>query len=83
METHPSSWPLVIRVGSACSGMGTEHWALNGMTEHSFQEVFWCEKHPTARKFLADNMPKGVPGFHDVMGDEFQTLAPPCDVPLA
>ena len=76
-------WPMVIRVGSACSGMGTEHWALNDMTEHSFQEVFWCEKQPHARKFLEANMPKGVPGFHDVMGDAFQTSAPPCDVPSA
>ena len=76
-------WPDVIQVGSACSGMGTEHWAMKDMSERCFQQVFVCEKDAAARSFLEANMPSEVRSYIDVMGDEFQNCAPPCDVFMA
>ena len=80
---YESLWPTVITVGSACSGMGTEHWALKDMTEYCFQQVFWCERDDVAREFLEANMPAGVRSFRDVMSEEFYLSAPPCDVLVA
>ena len=43
-----------VMVGSVCSGMGAEEWALRQFP-WMFKMVFWCEMEPNARKFLFDN----------------------------
>jgi DNA-cytosine methyltransferase len=68
-----------IRLGSVCSGMVTEKWACARLAWH-FATVFWCEKDPAAIKFIKANVEPGVPGFLDVMSDEFLEFAPPCDL---
>ena len=67
-----------IRLGSVCSGMITEKWACSRLPWH-FATVFWCENDPVAIKFIKANIEPGVPGFLDVMSDEFLEFAPPCD----
>ena len=50
-----SDLPSAIRVGSVCSGMLTETWALERL-HWKFQHVFWCEKEDIPRKFIRDNI---------------------------
>ena len=71
-----------VRVGSICSGMMTEHWALE-LLPWRFEEVFWCEKGVAPRQFIEANIDPRVAGFSDVMSDEFLNGAPPCDILLA
>eukprot|EP00959_Pyramimonas_sp_CCMP1952_P034375 720516-Pyramimonas_sp.AAC.1 len=37
------SLPSCAKVGSACSGMGTDHLALNAIKSRNFEFEFWCE----------------------------------------
>ena len=72
-----------IRVGSICSGMMTEQAALSRLP-WAFTKAFWCESDAHARRFIIDNIDEpGVPGWDNVMSEEFLTGAPPCDVLLA
>lgn len=49
-----------------------------------FQKVFWCERDQHARRFIMDNIDEpGVPGFDNVMSEDFLTAAPSCDLLLA
>ena len=75
-------WKMPLRVGSICSGMGTERWALKRLP-WQFRFVFLCEKARTPRRFLIDNHEGGVPIFTDVLSDKFLLLAPPCDILMA
>ena len=75
-------WKMPLRVGSICSGMGTERWALKRLP-WQFRFVFLCEKARAPRRFLIDNHEGGVPIFTDVLSDKFLLLAPPCDILMA
>ena len=70
-----------LRVGSICSGMGTETWAFARLP-WKFQKAFWCEKEVAPRTFLFNNF-GNVPNWRDCMSDEFQREAPGCDVLLS
>ena len=54
LPTEAYVFPYNVRVGSICSGMGTESWAFPHLP-WKFQKVFWCEDVAAPRTFLLRN----------------------------
>ena len=53
------SLPSCIKVGSVCSGMGTDHWALKAIRSRNFEFEFWCECDKSAQAWLRANVDVG------------------------
>eukprot|EP00959_Pyramimonas_sp_CCMP1952_P049960 1044356-Pyramimonas_sp.AAC.1 len=48
--------PGVTLVGSICSGMGADYWALDAIRGYAFERVFWCEKDKKAQEWSRANV---------------------------
>eukprot|EP00959_Pyramimonas_sp_CCMP1952_P383340 8032534-Pyramimonas_sp.AAC.1 len=70
--------PIVLRIGSMCSGMLSEYWALSGNVKH----VFAAEKDPHARAFIQTNCDVEKV-FEDVTDTSFKKQVPNHDVLIA
>ena len=69
----------VLLCGSACTGLGTEHWSIpEAAPDKTLKFLFWCEKDDHARQFLNDNV-KVETKFTDVHA-EFAKEAPYVDI---
>ena len=69
---------LEVKVGTVCTGMATEEWSWVGLP-YKFENVFWCEKDPTARAFLFANFGHDVPNWLDCTSKDFLQNAPKCN----
>ena len=74
--------PRVIKVGSMCAGMCTEHFACELIGNYEFALEFWAEKNPVCRKFLNANTCARVT-FKDVCHPFFGQTAPYVDILFA
>ena len=70
--------PKVVRLGSVCSGMGSEHWAMPGVPQ-DFEHTFIVEINQAAHKFITDNMDVKF-CFKDVQSKDFLDHIPDHDV---
>ena len=69
----------VLLCGSACTGLGTEHWSIREAAPSKILKfLFWCEKDDHARQFLNDNV-KVEKTFIDVQ-QNFAKEAPYVDI---
>ena len=78
--TRNGKGAAALRLASACSGMGTEAWALSRLG-YEFEHVLACEIKPHMRKFIeAHHKPQHM--VHDVTKRDF-LKAGPADVMVA
>ena len=69
-------WKSPKRLGSVCSGMKTDHWAVPQL-HWAFEEVFWCENDLRASKFIMGIPLLGdVPHFSDVLSVSSLQMCP-------
>ena len=67
-----------IRTGSVCTGMNTDGWAWLDLG-YAVEKMFFCEKDPTAAKFIRGNFSANTM-FRDATMPEFYVEAEAVDV---